>query len=128
MSIRATSRLWRRPWAQTIRQRALRSPPRTLAQDLYAFFTKRPRLPAQGSNPTIARFRNAPASRTACPCACTNLAVSENTPLTHRYFFKIYALDTELDLGAGATKEEIVSAMEGYVLARGRLLGTYQRG
>ncbi|HKH36071.1 MAG TPA: YbhB/YbcL family Raf kinase inhibitor-like protein, partial [Rubrobacter sp.] len=46
---------------------------------------------------------------------------------THRYFFKVYALDTELDLGAGATKEEVVSAMEGYVLARGRLLGTYQR-
>jgi hypothetical protein len=36
MSIRATSRLWRRPWAQTIGQRALRSPPRTLAQDPYA--------------------------------------------------------------------------------------------
>src|SRR5918993_3647256 len=67
MSIRATSRLWRRPWAQTIRQRALRSPPRTLAQDPYAFFTKRPRLPAQGCDRTIARLRDAPASRTACP-------------------------------------------------------------
>ena len=128
MSIRATSRLWRRPWAQTIGQRALRSLPQTPAQDPYAFFTKRPRLPAQGSNPTIARFRNAPASRTACPCACTNLAVSENTPLTHRYFFKVYAIDTELDLGAGATKEVVVRAMEEHSLARGRLLGTYQRG
>ena len=46
---------------------------------------------------------------------------------THRYFFKVYALDTELDLGAGATREEVVSAMEGHVLAEGRLLGTYQR-
>src|SRR5919107_5005773 len=81
MSIRATSRLWRRPWAQTIRQRALRSPPRTLAQDPYAFFTKRPRLPAQGGDRTIARFCDAPASRTACPRASKNLAVSENTPL-----------------------------------------------
>jgi Raf kinase inhibitor-like YbhB/YbcL family protein len=47
---------------------------------------------------------------------------------THRYFFKIYALDTELDLGARATKEEVANAMEGHVLAEGRLLGTYQRG
>jgi Raf kinase inhibitor-like YbhB/YbcL family protein len=47
---------------------------------------------------------------------------------THRYFFKVYAIDTELDLGAGATKEEVASAMEGHVLAEGRLLGTYQRG
>lgn len=47
---------------------------------------------------------------------------------THRYFFKVYALDTDLDLGAGATKEEVVRAMEGHVLAEGRLLGTYQRG
>ncbi len=47
---------------------------------------------------------------------------------THRYFFKVYALDTELDLGAGATKEDVVRAMEGHVLAEGRLLGTYQRG
>jgi Raf kinase inhibitor-like YbhB/YbcL family protein len=47
---------------------------------------------------------------------------------THRYFFKVYALDTELDLGAGMTREEVVSAMEGDVLAEGHLLGTYQRG
>ena len=47
---------------------------------------------------------------------------------THRYFFKAYALHTELDLGAGTMKVEVVSAMEGHVLAEGRLLGTYQRG
>ncbi len=47
---------------------------------------------------------------------------------THRYFFEVYALDTELGLGAGATKEEVVGAMEGRVLAEGRLLATYQRG
>jgi Raf kinase inhibitor-like YbhB/YbcL family protein len=47
---------------------------------------------------------------------------------THRYFFKVYALDTDLDLGGGATKEDVVRAMEGHVLAEGRLLGTYQRG
>jgi Raf kinase inhibitor-like YbhB/YbcL family protein len=42
---------------------------------------------------------------------------------THRYFFKVYALDTELDPGGG----DLVGAMEGHVLAEGRLMGTYRR-
>jgi Raf kinase inhibitor-like YbhB/YbcL family protein len=42
---------------------------------------------------------------------------------THRYFFKVYALDTELDPGA----EDLLRAMEGHVLAEGRLMGTYRR-
>ena len=46
---------------------------------------------------------------------------------THRYFFKVYALETELDLGGSATKEDLVSAMEGHILAEGRLVGTYRR-
>jgi Raf kinase inhibitor-like YbhB/YbcL family protein len=46
---------------------------------------------------------------------------------THRYFFKVYALDTGLNLGAGATKEDLVSVMEGHILAEGRLVGTYRR-
>ncbi len=45
----------------------------------------------------------------------------------HRYFFKIYALDTMLDLNSGATKKELLKAMNGHVLAEGRLMGTYQR-
>jgi Raf kinase inhibitor-like YbhB/YbcL family protein len=45
----------------------------------------------------------------------------------HRYFFKLYALDTELDLEAGATKQEVLDAMEGHVLGQGQLVGTYQR-
>jgi len=46
----------------------------------------------------------------------------------HRYFHKLYALDTELgDLGV-ATKAEIERAMKGHVLAEGVLLGTYQKG
>jgi hypothetical protein len=45
----------------------------------------------------------------------------------HRYFFRLYALDTELQLQAGARRENIVLAMEGHVLATGRLMGTYQR-
>jgi Raf kinase inhibitor-like YbhB/YbcL family protein len=46
---------------------------------------------------------------------------------THRYFFKVYALDTELGLGGGATKEEVLDAMEGHVVAEGQLMGTYRR-
>ena len=45
----------------------------------------------------------------------------------HRYFFKLYALDKPLDLKPGATKKELLKAMEGHVLAEGQLLGTYQR-
>lgn len=44
---------------------------------------------------------------------------------THRYYFKLYALDTTLELEAGITKEQLLKAMEGHVLARGQLMGTY---
>jgi len=45
----------------------------------------------------------------------------------HRYLFKIYALDTMLDLKPGATKKDVEAAMKGHVLAEGQLMGTYQR-
>jgi Raf kinase inhibitor-like YbhB/YbcL family protein len=46
---------------------------------------------------------------------------------THRYFFKLYALDLMLDLAAGATKEQLLNAMEGHILAESELMGTYTR-
>jgi Raf kinase inhibitor-like YbhB/YbcL family protein len=46
---------------------------------------------------------------------------------THRYYFKIYALDTALDLKAGATKDDVLHAMEGHVLAHGQLMGTVKK-
>ncbi len=46
---------------------------------------------------------------------------------THRYFFKLYALDTTLDLGPSAKKSDVVKAMEGHVLAEGQLMGKYAR-
>ncbi len=46
---------------------------------------------------------------------------------THRYFFKIYALDAELDLSPGATKSQVLEAMEGHILAQGKLMGRYSR-
>lgn len=45
----------------------------------------------------------------------------------HRYFFKLYALDTQLSLGTGATKQQVEKAMAGHILAQGQLMGTYQR-
>lgn len=45
----------------------------------------------------------------------------------HRYFFKLYALDMEIDLSPGATKQDLLRAMEGHVIAEGQLMGTYQR-
>jgi len=45
----------------------------------------------------------------------------------HRYFFKLYALDTLLDLKPGVTKKDLLQAMEGHVLAEGQFMGTYQR-
>ncbi len=46
---------------------------------------------------------------------------------THRDFFKVYALDRELDLGPGETKQVLVAAMEAHILAHGELMGTYER-
>jgi len=45
----------------------------------------------------------------------------------HRYFFKLYALDTQLDLNSGATKDQVVAAMKGHILAEGQLMGRYGR-
>jgi len=46
---------------------------------------------------------------------------------THRYFFKLFALDSALDLDAGATQKEVEEAMQGHILAQGQLMGTYSR-
>ena len=46
---------------------------------------------------------------------------------THRYYFKLYALDTMLDIKAGATKEQLLKAMKGHVLAEARMMGKYKR-
>jgi len=46
---------------------------------------------------------------------------------THRYFFKVYVLDTMLDLPTGATKGQVEEAMNGHILAEGRLMGKYSR-
>lgn len=46
---------------------------------------------------------------------------------THRYFFKLYALDIQLDLEPGITKVQLEKAMKGHILAQGQLMGRYRR-
>ena len=46
---------------------------------------------------------------------------------THRYYFKIYALDKKLGLKSGMTKSDLEKAMQGHILAQGQLMGRYSR-
>ena len=46
---------------------------------------------------------------------------------THRYFFKLYALDKNLGLLPGVTKKQLLDAMKGHILASAELIGRYRR-
>jgi len=46
---------------------------------------------------------------------------------THRYFFKIYALDTMLKLTEGSSKKELEKAMEGHIVGQAELIGLYKK-
>ena len=46
---------------------------------------------------------------------------------THRYFFKLYALDTLINLLPGATKEQVLKSMDGHTLAQTELMGTFSK-
>ncbi len=56
------------------------------------------------------------------PCPPPNYEPSE-----HRYFFVLYALDTELALSAGASKADVIKAMQEHVLGEAQLMGRYRR-
>ena len=45
----------------------------------------------------------------------------------HRYFFKVFALDTKLKLDSSTTKGDLLEAMKGHVLAQGQLMGRFGR-
>lgn len=46
---------------------------------------------------------------------------------THRYFFKLYALDTQLNLSEGASKKEVENAIKGHILEQTELIGLYEK-
>ncbi len=46
---------------------------------------------------------------------------------THRYFFKLYALDATLDLGEGSDKKDLEKAMQGHIIDKAELIGTYKK-
>lgn len=45
----------------------------------------------------------------------------------HRYFFKLYAIDILLDLPKGASKEQVLEKIQGHIIGRAELVGTYKR-
>jgi Raf kinase inhibitor-like YbhB/YbcL family protein len=71
---------------------------------------------ADGSRQGITNFRR-PGYGGPCP--------PPGSP--HRYYFKLYALDSKLDLSSGASKSDVEKAMEGHILAKGELIGLYSR-
>jgi Raf kinase inhibitor-like YbhB/YbcL family protein len=46
---------------------------------------------------------------------------------THRYFFRLYALDAHLDLAAGNNKKVLLAAMERHILAQAELMGAFTK-
>lgn len=46
---------------------------------------------------------------------------------THRYYFKLYALDITLNLSPGATKKQVLKAMENHIIGQAQLMGKYRR-
>jgi Raf kinase inhibitor-like YbhB/YbcL family protein len=48
-------------------------------------------------------------------------------PSEHRYFFTLYALDADLKLSVGASKEDVLKAMQGHILAQAQLVGRYKK-
>lgn len=87
-------------------------PPQT--RSLNEGMTKSERLP-DGSIQGISDFKR-PGYGGPCPPGGT-----------HRYFFKIYALDTMLSIEGKVTKEDLLKGMDGHILAEGSLMGRYSR-
>lgn len=46
---------------------------------------------------------------------------------THRYFFKLYALDAQLTIGANSDKAALEKAMQGHIISQAQIMGTYKR-
>jgi hypothetical protein len=83
-------------------------------QELPENVPPKPELP-DGSRQGISDFRR-PGYGGPCPPSGV-----------HRYYFRIYALDTVLDLPGSTRKADLVKAMKGHILAEGQLMGKYSR-
>jgi Raf kinase inhibitor-like YbhB/YbcL family protein len=46
---------------------------------------------------------------------------------THRYFFKLYALDTQLTIGPNSEKTALEKAIQGHIISQTQIMGTYKR-
>jgi hypothetical protein len=82
--------------------------------ELAEYVPPKPELP-DGSRQGISNFRRCGYGG---PCPPSGV---------HRYYFKIYALDTMLDLPSSARKADLLKAMKGHILAEGQLMGKYSR-
>jgi len=77
--------------------------------------------PAKGTPPVIAQLGKNSWGKTEWGGPCPPPGGK------HRYYFRVYAVDTELSLPRGTSKPDLMRAIEGHVLAQGELMGTFQR-
>jgi Raf kinase inhibitor-like YbhB/YbcL family protein len=73
---------------------------------------------SENSNPGISGFNSSGKTGYHGPCPPSG---------SHRYYFHLYALDTILDLEPGADKESLQKAMKTHIIAKGTIMGRYQR-
>lgn len=72
----------------------------------------------RGSNPGISGSNSYNELGYAGPCPPSGV---------HRYYLHLYALETELELAEGSSKEELISAMSGHIIGQGEIMGRYQK-
>jgi Raf kinase inhibitor-like YbhB/YbcL family protein len=73
---------------------------------------------AEGNTPGVAGTNDFGKSGYGGPCPPSG---------THRYYFRVFALDREMDLHSGAKRGQLDGAMKGHVIAQGELMGRYSR-
>jgi len=73
---------------------------------------------AEASNPGVSGTNSFGKTGYGGPCPPSGV---------HRYFFRVFALNSELDLMAGSTKQELLDAIKGHVLSAAELMGHYQK-
>ena len=77
---------------------------------------------AEGSSVGVVGTNGAGAAAYTGPCP-----PKQYEPSQHRYVFRLYALDTLLALSGGASKQEVLDALRGHILAEAELTGVYKR-